>query len=183
MFLFLQTMCLSCSRDQGWNNSAELRTQVICLPSELQTVLAVFLCHNIICQMSSALRWKDAIPCGDSSVGGFRRETSFLNGFSSTQVASPSEWAGMLLVRSRPVSSHQSTGLSFPSDSTGFYKNHPIDMPLTEQNMLTSSCCFHYQFVLIGLTLFSPHFFVLCWFNFVCSQPGLSCKPFMRGTC
>lgn len=56
-------------------------------------------------------------------------------------------------------------------------------MPLTEQNMLTSSCCFHYQFGLIGLTLFFPHFFVLCWFNSVCSQPGLSCKPFMRGTC
>lgn len=64
-----------------------------------------------------------------------------------------------------------------------FSKNHPVDIPLTEQNMLTSSCCFHYQFVLIGLTLFSSHFFVLCWFNSVCSQPGLSCKPFMRGTC
>ena len=58
-----------------------------------------------------------------------------------------------------------------------------MTLPLTEQNMLTSSCCFHYQFVLIGLTLFSLHFFVLCWFNSVCSQPGLSCKPFMRGTC
>lgn len=55
----------------------------------------------------------------------------------------------------------------------GFSENFPIHLPIAEQNMLTSSCCFHYQFVLIGLTLLFPSLSVWCWFNSVWDQPEL----------
>lgn len=63
----------------------------------------------------------------------------------------------------------------------GFSENLLLHMPIAEQNMLTSSCCFHYQFVLIGLTLFSLPF--LCGVGLTLSETSLSCKPFMKGTC
>lgn len=63
----------------------------------------------------------------------------------------------------------------------GFSENHPINMPITEPSMLTSSCCFHYQFVLIGLTPLSPH--CLRGVGLALSETSLRCKPFMKGAC